>query len=194
VSRVSSILVVCTANMCRSPLAAAMLERCLGDVSDTAGPAGAGPATERTRVSSAGFLAAGHPAHPDTQTVAREIGIDLSGHRSRTIDAAMLRSDGAGLVITMTRRHLREVSVMEPSVWPRAVTLRDLARRIAAGGGDLVSMLSSRRIRDVAADDPTDDVADPVGMPLSAHRELAAEFTSLLTGVARWWSRYGGTL
>lgn len=147
-----------------------------------------------TRVSSAGFLAAGQPAHPDTQAAAAEIGIDLSGHRSRTVTRELLRTDGSGLVVTMTRRHLREVSVMEPAVWPRSVTLRELVRRIAAEERDLATMLATRRPRDVAADDPADDISDPVGMPVDAHRALVAEFRALLPAVVRWWQRYGDTL
>ena len=185
---VASILLVCTANMCRSPLAEAMLAHLLDDASRSGAP------MPQTRVSSAGFLADGQPAHPDTRAAAAEIGIDLSAHRSRTLTRELLATDGADLVVTMTRRHLREVSVMDPGAWPRAVTLRDLVRRIGAGTGPLATMLATRRPRDMAADDPADDISDPVGLPLDAHRALVAEMRQLLPVVAGWWRRYGDTL
>lgn len=139
-------------------------------------------------------MAGGHPAHPDTRAVAAELGLDLGGHRSRTVTPQLLRSEGRGLVITMTRSHLREIAVMDPSVWPRSATLREMVRRIAAVDGDLKSLFAARRPRDVVGDDPADDVADPVGLPLEAHRALASDLRQMLAVVVRWWQRYGGTV
>ena len=62
-----TILVLCTGNSCRSHLAEGILARALGDGFD---------------VQSAGSKPAGY-VHPLAIQVMKEIGIDLSGHRSK---------------------------------------------------------------------------------------------------------------
>ena len=41
----------------------------------------------------------------------------------------ILATDGADLVLTMTREHLRHVVAMDPSAWPRTFTLKEFVRR-----------------------------------------------------------------
>jgi protein-tyrosine phosphatase len=74
-----SLLLVCTANICRSPLAAGLLR---GEL-DRAGYG------ERVLVESAGTRAGpgGEPADPRALTVAAQSGIDLGKHRSRAVAA-----------------------------------------------------------------------------------------------------------
>jgi arsenate reductase len=63
------ILVLCTGNSCRSQIAEGFLRRALGDLAE---------------VASAGSRPAGY-VHPKAVTVMREIGIDLSGGRSKSL-------------------------------------------------------------------------------------------------------------
>lgn len=91
------ILVVCSGNTCRSPLAAALLTRALQ-------AAGRGDIA----VESAGTGAwDGAPASEGSYLVALEHGLDLSAHRARMLDAALVES--ADLILTMGRPHLGRV-------------------------------------------------------------------------------------
>ena len=65
-----TILILCTGNSCRSHLAEGVLRAALGDAFD---------------VQSAGSKPAGY-VHPTAVEVMQEIGIDISGHRSKHMD------------------------------------------------------------------------------------------------------------
>ncbi len=82
-----SVLVVCRGNICRSPFGAQYLERLLRDAS---------PAL---RVVSGGFLGPGRRPPPDAMRAAMELGVDLSWHLSRTLDAHMMRNADVVLVM-----------------------------------------------------------------------------------------------
>ncbi len=93
------ILVVCSGNTCRSPLAAALLAAQLER-------AGIG---DRIDVTSAGTSAwDGAPASEGSYLVALERGLDLSPHRARMLTPEMVRR--ADLVLTMSEGHSRRVA------------------------------------------------------------------------------------
>ena len=101
-----NIVVLCTGNICRSPMAEVLLGR--------QAAAHGSPAT----VSSAGFATEDRAAEPHAIRVMADRGLDLSGHRSRLATAAILAP--ADLVIGMTREHIREAYAVDgdPStVW-----------------------------------------------------------------------------
>jgi len=82
------ILVVCTGNICRSPIGEAMLARQFPS----------------RKVQSAGIGALiGHAADPLAIEVAAQTGLELSEHRARQITEVMLRD--ADLVLVMDRTH-----------------------------------------------------------------------------------------
>lgn len=79
------ILVVCTGNVCRSPVAAAMLQRHL----------------PCSTVQSAGLGAlVGQPVDTQARQLAEADGLDLDAHRARQLDDDLLV--GADLVLVMT--------------------------------------------------------------------------------------------
>lgn len=67
--------------------------------------------------------------HEHTVRAASDLQVDLGGHTSRLVTAQPVTAEGADLVITMTRQHLRHVIELAPEAWPRASTLKELARR-----------------------------------------------------------------
>jgi protein-tyrosine-phosphatase len=91
------ILLVCTGNICRSPLAAALLTRALSDRE-----------LDAVEVSSAGTGAwDGAPASEGAYLVALERGLDLSGHRARLLTRELVEE--SDLILTMARHHRARV-------------------------------------------------------------------------------------
>ena len=91
------VLLVCTGNICRSPLAAALLTKALQDrdLNDMA-------------VSSAGTGAwDGAPASEGAYLVALERGLDLSSHRARLLTRELVEE--SDLILTMARHHRARV-------------------------------------------------------------------------------------
>jgi len=173
IGRPYRILVVCTANQCRSPMAAALIARRLHEV---------GVASD---VRSAGLLEGGRPAWPEASAAMAERGIDLSAHRSRRIEPQLVAS--ADLVVGMTREHLREAVALDPIAYGRSFTLKELVRRagVQPRGPQaldpwLAHLAAEREIEDLLGASPIDDVEDPIGGPLSAVRATAAELDGLV--------------
>lgn len=183
------LLVVCTANQCRSPFAAAFA------------------ASEAERrgveldVGSAGFLEGGFGAADRVARLASGRGLDVSGHVSRNVDDLDL--DEVDLVLTMEGRHVVDLGTRHPGLRSRMLTLRQAVaavedhpvehppldgpglRRWAAGvvetsGPGLAGVLDSRL-----------DVPDPMGGTMRAHRRMADEVTDAVTQLFDTW--FGAT-
>jgi protein-tyrosine phosphatase len=85
------ITVVCDQNCARSPLAAALLTRLLGELG-----------VEGATIGSAGVSATPDlPAMPEVVAAATTLGLDLDAHRSRRLDAGIVAA--SNLILTMTR-------------------------------------------------------------------------------------------
>ena len=90
-----NIIVVCTANICRSPMAEGLLAHAL---------AGQPEPLKSLKVVSVGVSARTGDVVSENSVVAlRKTGIDISGHRSRPLTQEML--DGALAVLCMTEAH-----------------------------------------------------------------------------------------
>lgn len=172
-------LVVCTANVCRSPVVEQMLTRRLDGLVDLDG--------QPWVVTSAGIAGGLDPVDPDTTKVAAEYELDLDAHRSRRLDESIVREDGADLVITMSRDHLRAVAGISPAAWPRTFTLKEIVRRslaVSAPAGDVAGWLDSvtagRRAADLLRPDPADDVQDPYHRGERAMRAMFQEVDRLV--------------
>jgi protein-tyrosine phosphatase len=139
------------------------------------------------RVASAGLLRSGQPASAHGVDVLRGRGVDMTAHRSRSMSRDILSA--SDLLLGMAREHVREAVVMDPGVWPRTFTLKELVRRGEATGprgtGEplrdwLARVGQGRRVADLTGSSPQDDVADPIGMPRTAYERLAAELDGLI--------------
>lgn len=171
---------VCTANICRSPMAAAILQHHL----DAAGIDAV--------VSSAGTLGPnGLSVDPEAVAALERWGIDLRAHEPRLFTPEIGTNDGADLIVTMERQHLRHVVALDRRTWVRTYTLKELMRRIANAGPMLTPNLAAwtsalgtgRRAADMMDDSPLDDIADPYGQGRAAVKETADELYLFLQGL-----------
>lgn len=106
------IVTVCTANICRSPMAAALLQHALA----------AQPAPLRSlKVISAGVAARrGTPVSENSVLALKKVGIDVSGHRAQPLTQELL--DEAFAVLCMTESHRAMIQVQAEPV-PRNLFL-----------------------------------------------------------------------
>lgn len=103
---------VCTANICRSPMAAALLQHALAAES---GPLGA------VKVTSAGVVARrGDLVSANSVAALKKVGLDISGHRSQPVTQEML--DRTLAVLCMTESHRAMIHVQADPL-PRAIYL-----------------------------------------------------------------------
>jgi len=129
------ILFVCTGNTCRSPMAVALLREMAPDLN--------------LEIRSAGTAAAaGMPASSTAIEAMREVDIDLTGHRSATLDGYMLEE--ADLVFCMAERHRRHIVDWFKSLENRVYLVREFDPERTD------------------ADYP--NVPDPIGLDIDAYR------------------------
>ena len=144
-------------------------------------------------VSSAGILgwnSAGATEHTLTALVER--GVPLDGHVSRKIDAAII--DEAGLLVTMTNDHVDAIRLRRPEAAARTFVLGQIVRlgerhenevgpreRSVAEWLDAIDARRGTRPRAL----PRDEIRDPLGEPLPAYQELAAQLDDLTARLAR---------
>lgn len=167
------VLLVCTANLCRSPLAEHLARAGLGAHDDVV-------------VSSAGVAATeGTGMDPAAAAELRERGLDPSAFRTRRLTAELVGA--ADLVLVASRRQRAVVAELDPQAVVRTFTVPELARHARAlQPADLPSASAAERLLalvDIAGARrgtvppvrPTDDdVADPYRRGAAAMQECAS--------------------
>ena len=142
----SNILFVCTGNMCRSPMAEYMLRSRL-------------PLGSKWQVSSAGTMTGdGMDASANAVEVLHEIGIDMSGHRTRALTEEMIGK--ATVIIAMSQEHVEDVVSIDLGAKEKIFLVRSF---------------------DEHAD--TRDVPDPVGWDIDVYRGTREMIDGALPGL-----------
>ncbi|WJL94759.1 low molecular weight phosphatase family protein [Microbacterium sp. ET2] len=187
------ILTVCTGNICRSPLAAALLQTRLAPLDVLVASAGTRGLREA-------------PMTEETVALATALGVssaDIARHRSRFLMESHLA--GPDLILAMTREHRREVVELAPSRMRSTFTIREFGRladsltdhqlrsAAQAGGAD-----ASSRVRSVTAavasqrglvlppaDPADDDIIDPYGRSWRTYELSASQLEPAVTSTVR---------
>lgn len=173
------ILVVCTANICRSRIAEAYL-------ADEAERRGAD-----AEVESAAVVLDGLEVPVEVSQIVAAAGVNLPERPGRMVtDDDLQRAD---LIIGMTREHVREIVVRDPGAWPRTFTLKELVRRASEIGARpdtmtleewLSEVHDGRETTDLLGSSEDDDVADPYGGSPEDYDVTAREIARLVRRAA----------
>lgn len=185
------VLLVCTGNICRSPMAEALLrsalERRLADRTPSIGSAGT-------------IARDGAPAMPEAVEAAAELGVDVSGHSARRLRPEDIRD--AVVIVGMGAEHREDVQALVPEAETRTFTLKELVRLLEATGRRPVDTTppdaglagavadAHRRRAGSPAIREEDDVIDPLGLSIQGYRAVAAELEDLCERLAN--GLYGG--
>jgi protein-tyrosine-phosphatase len=111
-----SVIFICTANICRSPMAMGLFRKEVDDDLEW-------------RIESAGtWSIEGQPAASNTQEVLAQRNIDISGHRSRSLSGKLLRE--FNLILTMEEGHKEAIGVEFPEVSNRVYLLSEMIGEI----------------------------------------------------------------
>lgn len=180
-----SVLIVCHANLCRSPLAERLARRTFLDRM--------GALAADFDVVSAGTHAwTGRPMHPLAAEVLREREADDAQFASQRLTADLVAR--ADLILTAARRQRSECVRLVPAAVRRAFTIPQFGRLCAAMPEfalasiwpptarlhALIKELQLLRSRVPVAVGDADDLRDPVQLPIEAFRQCATEIQETL--------------
>lgn len=179
------ILIVCTGNTCRSPMAEAMLR-------DLAARAG-----KPLEIRSAGVATVnGLPISPHAASTLRKRKLMLPGDSTSMSAEDVL---WANLILTMTSSHKRAILERFPQALPKTFTLKEYALRgdpvmddvaeaerlysewqVRQALGQNLTAEERTRLFELQRRIPDFDVADPFGGPLALYEQCADELEDVL--------------
>ncbi len=151
------IVVACTGNTCRSPMAAAILRRAVEQAGLT-----------DVQIESAGISAFdSDPVSPHSVTAMERRHIDISGHKAKQLTDELI--NWADLVLVMTTGHKSYLESLSGTAG-KVFTIKEYAY------GGSVSQPDGKM---------HGDVPDPIGQPLAAYEQTAQELEVLADLIAQ---------
>jgi protein-tyrosine-phosphatase len=175
----ATILLVCTGNICRSPMAEAFLRLELQQ-----------RGIDGVRVESSGLSGwEGSGATPEAVEAVAEYGVDISGHGARRLTGDM--AEQADLIVAMSAEHRQGVARLAPSAAARTFTIKELVYLLESFPVEPVqgspaqqlevSVKAAAAIRDEAPELELldEDIADPLGLGIESFRATAWELEGL---------------
>lgn len=180
---------VCTGNICRSPLAAELVRS----------------ATSAAVQSFGTSAVVGEPPPRPTLQAAESLGLDLSTHRARQLTADVVGR--APLVLALAREHRRAVVSLVPRANRTTFTLREFARlsrlvdphetaRAIASTPDpaerldrVVALAAAHRGSGALVTPDEDDVVDPFGLGADVYAKSTAQIVDATNDVLAYLGR-----
>jgi len=167
------VLFVCTANICRSPMAAALFAK----------SAHTNGVQAEALAASAGFLEGGRVVHEHVVTLLDERGVDVSRKRSQKLSDQVI--EHADLILTMTSEHARGVVSRFPRSITDVYTLRHFGTIVTPRDNDVpvrawLDEINQNNRRAYLGDDEALDIEDPIGKDLNVFTDLCEELESTI--------------
>lgn len=169
------LLILCTANVCRSPMAQALLSAALKGRQANAS------------VVSGGFMAWGAPADKKAVWAMDRLGFDISNHESSNVRDRL--DPMPDLVLVMERTHLRKLAELDRATINVSFTLKEFVHLTTLEGprraGEPLShyvarLCVSRNVFILSSPTNNLDIADPIGARKSAFLRCAFEIQGLV--------------
>lgn len=169
------VLFVCTANICRSAMAAALFMKSAHEHNAVDAVAASG-----------GFLEGGRKVHEHVTTILDSKGIDVSQKRSQRLSADVV--EPADLILTMTSEHARGVVSQFPRSISDVYTLRHFGSVVTPrprheSTREWLASINTNNRRAYLGDDVLLDIPDPIGHPIKAFEGLATELENTISWI-----------
>lgn len=176
------ILLVCTGNICRSPMAERLMASRLGE-----------RGAQRIRLVSAGTRAVeGHAMDAACADIVRDLGGDPTGHKAQQLVPYLVQH--AGLILTASETHRSSIVRSHPASLRKTFTMREFVRlgsaltppRPGPQGTQLhrqVELIAAQRGAGPAPRDGDDDIVDPLGAPVVEVRRCGLTVSEAVDGV-----------
>ncbi len=150
-----TILFICTGNVCRSPMAEALFRHAIKGRGEF-------------RAVSAGIGALdGQPPTPHSVRAMRELGVDISGQRSRVLTTELVRS--ADIILGMTHGHVDTIALLYPMAAEKTFLLREF---------------------DETLEPYEKDISDPIGSPFDIYVECRDQIEQGIASLLKYMEQH----